>query len=490
MFAWVVPFLWAIAIFLATDFARARIEANPLRVVLNVGFQPSQSSPALQPVVSARLSGSIRTRMLSYVPTGIHQVIDWTLAELTNTFSVTLAILEWQIAAQLQSALRDLMGDGVPGSLLRLGVPVASGQAAGEDDKYVYLESTLGTPSDPAIRVTPVSVSAALRWDLDRDITRVFGAGGNAGRGRHYLSVGASINAINQVAAVLWRRGAFNQFVSASSAAALRPLLAPPFAGSVTRIDVFHGAPPVLSLPVGGPTDPKRFFDIVFPALVVSVNRNAPTRWLFGFQVTGRGAFGLGTVPQGKNFLALPGIQPTVYELLLDLGSISATLLEATQLEERTITVRESGNDPRRPEKITTHTEIVETTTDRTAGAPPQWLAYAVGIFRLANWWRDVNFIPRLDGIGGTGMWTLDAPSQQTYTLTGDDPDASTPAGPGPVEPYASTPLDWGFTHGLTFAHAQLDGAPRQLLSGNPHLNELQGSDAVFVWPFLNRLFP
>jgi hypothetical protein len=338
--------------------------------------------------------------------------------------------------------------------------------------------------------VTPVPVSAALRWDLDRDITRVFGTTGNTGRGRHYLSVGASINAVNQVAAVLWRRGAFNQFLSAGSAAGLRPLLAAPFAGSVTRIDVSNGAPPVLSLPPGSPTDPKRFFDIVFPAFVVSVNRNSPTKWFFRFRVTGRGAFGLGAVPPGKGFLTLPGIQPTVYELFLDLSSITATLLEATESQEQTITVTESGNDPRRPQKITTHTEIIESTTDRTAGAPPQWLSYALGIFRLASWWRDVNVIPRLDGLGGDGMWPLDDPAEQTYTLTGDDPDAATPTGPGPVEPYASAPVDWGFTQGLTFAHAELDGAPRQILSGNPHLNQLMTVDAVLIWPFLNRLFP
>src|SRR5258706_12423639 len=100
--------------------------------------------------------------------------------------------------------------------------------AAGEDDDHVYLESTSGTPADPAVRITLVPVSAALRFDLGRDVDRVFGTGGGGGRGRHYLSVGASINAVNQTAAVLSSPCELNPAFPGSAPAAPSPPSAPP----------------------------------------------------------------------------------------------------------------------------------------------------------------------------------------------------------------------------------------------------------------------
>src|SRR5258706_13952375 len=128
--------------------------------------------------------------------------------------------------------------------------------AAGEDDDHVYLESTSGTPADPAVRITLVPVSAALRFDLGRDVDRVFGTGGGGGRGRHYLSVGASINAVNQTAAVLWSRGELNASFAGSAAAALRPPLPAPFRRTASRIDTSHQPPPAFPLPAGRPTGP------------------------------------------------------------------------------------------------------------------------------------------------------------------------------------------------------------------------------------------
>jgi hypothetical protein len=492
-FAWVIPVLWTISIFLATDVARLRLDCRPLTITAGIGFAPRPGSAALRPRVTARLRGTVRARMLSYVPDGIHQVVDWAVADFATNFGIVLSVLESQFEVQLQGVLDRLMGSGVPGSLQRLVVPVASGTAAGADDDHVYLESTFGTPADPAVRITPVPVSAALRFDLDRDIDRVFGTGGGGGRGRHYLSVGASINAVNQTAAVLWRRGELNSAFAGSAAAALRPLLAGPFSGNVARIETSHQAAPVFSLPAGGPTGPGHHFDVVFPAFVVWINRGQDRNWGFRFRISGRGVFGFGAIPPPNGrFLAIAGIRPNVYEAMLDLSSMTATLIEATELELQRITVREAGDDPRHPQAIHTHVEVVEEQTDRTPGAPASWSAYGRGIFALANWFRDVGLVPRLDqrrGDGSASTWPLDGTPQQTYGFDGSDPDDATATIQGvTVEGYAQVPIDWGFNQGLTFAHAEASGALRQLLSGSPHINSFQTVDAQLLYAFLARL--
>jgi hypothetical protein len=491
-FAWVLPILWSISLFLATDSAGLQLQARPLTATVSVGFAPRPPSPALRPRVSARLHGSVRTRILSYVPDGIHQLADWAVAEFTNMFGATLSLLEGQLASGLQRSLDAVMGDGVPGSLLRLGVPVASGSAFGTDDEYVYLESSFGVPGDPSIRIAPTQVSAALRFDLARDIARVFGADGGAGRGRHYLSLAGSINAVNQVVAVLWRRGEFNAFVAGGPATALRPLLTAPFGGSVTRIDTSHRTPPVFSLPAGGPSGPHHYFDVVFPSFLAAINRGSPSAWLFRYRINARGIFGLGAVPDGGRFLSLDKLRPNVFEALIEPNSVTATLLEASHVTQTTITVEEAGNDPRHPQVIRPHEELVEDTTDWTAGAPAGWTDYGRGLFVLTNLGRDAGLVPRLDAVkgdGGPSAWPPDGVTQQTYAVDGSDPDDATARTPGvTVAAYAQLPVDWGFNQGLSFAHAEASGAFQQLLSGAPHLNSFTMLDAELVYPFLDRL--
>ncbi len=491
-FAWVIPILWSLSLFLATDFARLRLDARPLTAAMSVRFLSNATSPALRPRVSLQMGGTIRTRMLSYVPTGIHQLVDWAVAGFFNLFGATLSILEGQLAAVLQAVLDEVMGDGVPGSILRLGVPVASGKAFGEDDKYVYLESTFGTPTDPSIRITPTPVSAALRYDLQRDITRDFGTTGSGGRGRHYLSLAGSINAVNQVAAVLWKRGEFNQSFPGSSLAAIRPLLTAPFSGQVVHVNAYQFAPPVFSLLPGGPSSPIHSFDVVFPAFVVMINHNSTHSWEFRCRVTARGVFGLGAVPPGHNFLSIAGIRTNIFEPMLDLTSVTTTLLEATEIELTTITVKEAGQDPRHPQVIHTHQETVENTTDHTQNAPSGWTLYARNVFILGSAVRDAGHVPYLDqrkSNGSGSTWPLDAVSQQTYGVDGVDPDDATAAIPGiPIAPYAQLPVDWGYVQGLSFAHIEVSGALQQLLSGAHHLNSFQIVDAEFMYPFLEKL--
>jgi hypothetical protein len=491
-FLWVIPLLWTISIVLATDIARLRLDCKPLSIRASIGFAARPGSAALRPRVTARLLGTVRARMLSYVPDGIHQVVDWAVADFTTNFGIVLSVLESQFRVQLEGLLDGFMGSGVPGSLQRLGVPVASGAAAGEDDDHVYLESTFGTPADPAVRITSVPVSAALRFDLGRDVDRVFGTGGGGGRGRHYLSFGASINAVNQTAAVLWRRGELNASFVGSAAGVLRPLLAAPFSGTVSRIDTWHQAAPVFSLPAGGPTGPRHHFDVTFPAFTVGVNRGRDNNWLFRFRISGRGVFGLGAIPPNGRFLSVVGIRPNVFEAMLDLASANATLVEATELEVRQITVEDAGDDPRHPQVIHTHIELVEEQTDRTLGAPASWSAYGRGIFAVANGYRDVDFVPQLDQRRGDGLasaWPLDGALQQTYGLDGSDPDDATATTPGvTIAAYAHVPVDWGYSQGLAFAHVEVSGALRQLLSGSPHINSFQTIDAQLMYPFLAKL--
>lgn len=491
-FSWVIPILSAISLFLATDFARLRLDARQLRATINVDFVPGPSSQALRPRVSVRIFGNIRTRMLSYIPDGIHQLVDWTVADFANQFGITLLLLEGQLGLALQKMLDRLMGDGVPGSLLRLGIPVDSGSAFGVDDQYVYLESNLGIPSNPAIRIVSTPVSAAMRFDLERDIVRTFGAGGGGGRGRHYISFAGSINAINQVATVLWNRGEFNTLISGGSAATLRSLLTPPFNGTVTRINIYHAAPPVFSLLPGGPDSPQHYFDLIFPSYTAVINPSATVTWRFRYRLGGRGAFGLGAVPQAGRFLSITGIRPNIFEMMLDSNTINATLLEATKVEKVTITVQDAGSDPRHPQVIRTHEEIIEETTDYTQAAPASWSTYGRGLFILGNSGRDAGLIPRLNQVktdGNPSSWPLDTPSQQTYSIDGTDPDDATPQVKGiNVAPYAQLPVDWGFIQGLSFAHVEVSGALQQVLSGVLHLNSLLALDALLLYPFLDRL--
>jgi hypothetical protein len=204
--------------------------------------------------------------------------------------------------------------------------------------------------------------------------------------------------------------------------------------------------------------------------------------------------FGMGAVPVGGRFLSLANVRPSVFEALIDLGSVNATLLEASSVTETTITVREPGEDPYHPQVIRTHTEIVEDTTDWTAGAPAGWTGYGRGLFVLANLGRDAGLAPRLDGIkadGTTAAWQVDSPSQQTYTVDGTDPDDATEKITGvTIAGYAQLPVDWGFNQGLSFAHVEVSGAFEQLLSGEQPINAFQIVDAELIYPFLDKLIP
>jgi hypothetical protein len=171
---------------------------------------------------------------------------------------------------------------------------------------------------------------------------------------------------------------------------------------------------------------------------------------------------------------------------------MTATLVEATEFDLKQITVREAGDDPRHPQAIHTHIEVAEEQTDRTPGAPASWSAYGRGIFQVANWFRDVGFVPQLDqrrADGSGSTWPPDWTLQQTYGFDGSDPDDATASIQGvTVAGYAQVPVDWGFNQGLTFAHAEVSGAPRQLLSGSPHINSFQTVDAQLLYAFLARL--
>ena len=501
--AWVLPILWSITMFLALDFSTLQLEAKPLGATVRIDFVPQPMSGGLRPLVSVRMSGNVRLRSVSHAPTGVHQLVDFAIAGFLSHFTEALtAFLEGQLASMLQQSLdQTITAHAVPGDLLRPDVPLAS-VTAGVDDKYIYVESTFGVPTDPSIRITPTPVSAALRFDLERDIERVFGATGDAGRGRHYLSLGASVNAVNQVAAVLWRWGVFNALMTGGSTGVLRPLLTAPFSGSVGRVDAFHRAPPVFSFPTGGPTGPSHYFDVVFPSFVVIINRQTSSYWAFRYRITARGVLAMGAVPAGGRFLALASIgPPSVFEALIDLNSVNATLITAEQVTETTITVEEPGEDPAHPQVIRTHEEIVEDTTDWTVGAPPGWADYGRGIFVLANGGRHAGLAPRLDGLKSDGhpavdkdnnpLWTPDGASQQTYTVDGSDSDDATPTIEGvTIAGYAQLPVDWGFNQGLSFAHVEVSGAFDQLLSGEQPINGFQIVDAELIYPFLDKMAP
>jgi hypothetical protein len=257
LLCWLIGPLTAVGVIILADWASAQVSMTGITMTLTVS-PTVDSDQFIRPKVSAVVAvTSISTTYISYVPTGIHQLVAIIYTIILDLIAkLVLPSLVQDLTAKLTAGLAKytfpigIEGMGfTPLSSRVAGVATVPATAATPRALgHIYLE----TEVEP---VTGLEVNPFItQVDLNPEVTLIPEAAkfSAAGSGAHFLSLAISQNFINQYLLGLWANGEFNyNSFSPSELATLSNLLPsggpiPP--GSQIEVSWWPATPPRIQI--------------------------------------------------------------------------------------------------------------------------------------------------------------------------------------------------------------------------------------------------
>ncbi|MBL8160946.1 MAG: hypothetical protein JNJ61_03100, partial [Anaerolineae bacterium] len=327
---WVNSLLTTIGSFVLLDDAEVLITIAPLKATYSLLWEQSASLQPFELKVRTNLERSVSVRMLSVIPDGLHQLIDLVLSSIANASGVVIDQLEAGINRELEKMFAGLLGRGFPGRWLPPDIPVVSGQQSGASNEHVMIEVSLGTPSRSWLRITPQVANWNLRFEMERELERLKTT--SSLRSLPYISLGANVNALNQIQAVLWDGGEYMYRLNGGELVWLQNLLKPPFPVSpLASARIYTASPPRLTLTGPSSTPMARHCRVEIDQVVLEMRpytgqpSSSTDRFVMVFRVSTDGYFGFGQPVNLAGTLDLKAVRSQLFELLFDWKTAQVT---------------------------------------------------------------------------------------------------------------------------------------------------------------------
>lgn len=451
-----IPYLAAVGAVL-TDFGGVFVDGADLEFDVQFEFQPN-SQGILAPRARAVLDGELVVGYGSFIPTGLHQLINEIVTIVANHTDDIVTAIEGSVEDSLDSLLGSTLGLTFPPKLGDVDHSGIDTNVFESFRDHVYLRSVVDAAATNVTGpfITQVGAFGYQRLMEQRDVFNTSVANGE----RHYLSMVISQNYLNMHIHERWKKGTFThvfstQFANQVIAPAIRAACPGCTLKGGAQALLWPAAPPKTVLSPVTASVGRSYLMTYFDDLRLCVEfANAagenPTALEFKFAAKVPSEVGFGRVSIDGRSLDLLGVSDVPMDVYFELGPFGASI---TDLEIHDVETKGPGSEP---------FSLAAMRSEEMQGALSQAVAWAL---RSRS-----NGVIRRDEGEPVGI--------QRYTLI---------EGPGePFSPTAYALLQIIPESGLLYIHAALGGLATTLLEGGAFaIDSLSCADVEF---FLQQL--